>query len=58
MKSAKTIDNSYFDNLKFWYELTKAPADSGYVVYGGEKTYKTTLGTYVGWNDLTHIKYP
>lgn len=57
MKSAKTIDNSFFDNLKFWYELTNASSDNGYVVYGGEKSYQTNLGTYVSWNDLKRIKF-
>jgi predicted AAA+ superfamily ATPase len=56
MKSAKTIDNSYFDNLKFWYELTKTPTNSGYVVYGGEKSFKSNNGNYVGWRELDQIK--
>jgi hypothetical protein len=57
MKSAKTIDNSFFDNLKFWYDLTNTSPDNGYVVYGGEKSYQTNLGTYVSWNDLKRIKF-
>lgn len=55
MKSGKTMDKSFFDNLKFWYELTKSQTDSGYVVYGGEKSYQTSMGTYVSWNDLKRI---
>ena len=56
MKSARTLDNSFFDNLKFWYELTKTSSDSGYVVYGGDQTFKSNFGTYVGWRELERIK--
>jgi len=55
MKSGKTMDNSFFDNLKFWYEITKTQTDSGFVVYGGEKSYQTSMGTYVSWSDLKRI---
>jgi hypothetical protein len=36
MKKNKTISNSYFDNLEYWHQLTAAPKEPGYVVYGGE----------------------
>ncbi len=55
MKSGKTMDNSFFDNLKFWYKITKTQTDSGFVVYGGEKSYQTSMGTYVSWSDLKRI---
>lgn len=55
MKSAITIDRSFFDNLKFWYELTNTSSDIGFVVYGGDQTMKTSSGTYLSWKDLDSI---
>ena len=57
IKSGKTIDNSYFANLKYWRRLANMPADYGYVVYGGEKTIKTSFGSFISWQDIDSISY-
>ena len=56
IKSSKTIDNSYFSNLKYWRTLAKMPEDYGYVVYGGEKTLQTSFGTFLSWKHLDQIQ--
>ncbi|MGP8337531.1 MAG: ATP-binding protein [Methanosarcinaceae archaeon] len=58
IKSGRTMSNSYFANLKYWRDLAKMPEDWGYVVYGGEKTLKTSIGSFVSWQDLDCIQYP
>lgn len=58
IKSGKTMSDSYFANLKYWRELAQMPEDWGYVVYGGIKTLKTGIGSFVSWQDLDSIKYP
>lgn len=55
MKSAKTMDKSFFDNLKYWYGLTNNPVDSGAVIYGGEKSMKTSNGSLISWMNLDLI---
>ncbi len=57
IKSGKTIDNSYFSNLNYWRDLAKMPKDYGCVVYGGEKTLKTSIGSYISWKHLDRIQY-
>ena len=57
IKSGKTIDNSYFSNLKYWRNLAEMPKDYGYVVYGGEKTLKTSIGSFISWKHLDRIQY-
>jgi len=55
IKSGKTIDNSYFSSLKYWRELAKMPKDHGCVVYGGEETLQTKIGSFISWKDLDRI---
>jgi predicted AAA+ superfamily ATPase len=52
IKSGRTMNDSYFANLKYWRTLAKMPEDWGYVVYGGEKTLETSIGSFVSWHDL------
>lgn len=56
IKSGKTISNHYFDNLKYWRNLTKTPDDWGYVVYGGDKSYKSSIGSFLSWRDIEQIQ--
>lgn len=55
IKSGKTISNSYFDNLKYWHQLTGIPDDQGYVVYGGEQSLQTSTGSFISWKHLRQI---
>ncbi len=52
IKAGKTIDKSYFANLKYWRKLADMPADYGYVVYGGDTSLQTGFGSFVSWRDL------
>ncbi len=55
IKSGKTISNSYFDNLRYWYQLTGMPDNHGYVVYGGEQSLQTSSGSFISWKHLNQI---
>jgi predicted AAA+ superfamily ATPase len=55
IKSGKTISNSYFDNLRYWHQLTGVPDDHGYVVYGGEQSLQTSSGSFISWKHLKQI---
>jgi len=55
IKSGKTISNSYFDNLEYWHQLTDAPKEQGYVVYGGDQSMQTSAGSFVSWRELERI---
>lgn len=55
IKSGKTMTNSYFDNLKYWYQQSGKEGENGYVVYGGEQSMKTTFGSFISWRELESI---
>jgi len=57
IKSGKTINTHYFANLKYWRKLTNAPDNLGYVVYGGDKSLKSSSGSLIGWQDLEKISF-
>lgn len=54
IKSGKTITNEFFDNLKYWYELTKSK-NKGFVVYAGNDNQKRSIGTVMSWNSAYKI---
>ena len=55
IKSGKTISDSYLTNLKYWLKLAKIPEDQGYVVYGGDRSLQTNMGSFISWQQLDHI---
>jgi predicted AAA+ superfamily ATPase len=55
IKSGKTISDSYLTNLKYWRKLAKIPEDQGYVVYGGDRSLQTNMGSFISWQQLDHI---
>jgi len=55
IKSGKTISTSYFNNLKYWQSLAALPEDQGYVVYGGDQSMQTSVGTLIRWRNLDRI---
>ncbi|MBU0936695.1 MAG: DUF4143 domain-containing protein [Spirochaetes bacterium] len=57
IKSGKTITTSYFDNLRYWQDLSGAGKDNSCVVYGGDQSLQTNSGKLVSWRDLQSIDY-
>jgi hypothetical protein len=57
IKSGKTIANSYFDNLRYWRQISGIAEDMGYVVFGGEQSFQTSLGPILSWKELNQIPY-
>jgi len=55
IKSGKTISNSYFDNLEYWRQLVKLPKQQAYVVYGGDQSLQTSVGSFISWRELDRI---
>lgn len=55
IKSGKTMSTSYFDNLKYWRSLAGLPESQEFVVYGGDQSMQTSIGTLISWKDLDLI---
>lgn len=55
IKSGKTVSTAYFDNLKYWRSLADVPEKREFVVYGGDKSLRTSAGVLVSWRHLERI---
>jgi hypothetical protein len=55
IKSGKTMSTSYFENLIYWRSLAALPENQEYVVYGGEQSMQTSVGTLISWRNLDRI---
>jgi hypothetical protein len=54
IKSAKTINASFFDGLREWMHLANE-AERPFLVYGGEAGQQRTVARVVGWRDIGSI---
>ena len=52
IKSSKTIQEKYFDILKYWISLTKNKNENMYLVYGGNDILVRNNIKVVGWNSI------
>ena len=55
IKSGKTMNESWFSNLKYLRKVTGDEIANLNVIYGGDKTYKTSDGDYIAWSDIDKL---
>jgi len=54
IKAGKTFSYDFLKNIKYWNKISNNNSDT-FVIYGGEKTYKTEDIDVISWNDITTI---
>lgn len=52
IKSGKTRNNSFFDNLLYWQKLSGEKSENLNVIYGGDEDVKTSAGNFVSWKNI------
>ena len=52
IKSSGTVNEKYFDGLKYWKELTKIDTDDLYLIYGGAENMIRNGMNVVSWNNI------
>ena len=52
IKSSETINEKYFDGLKYWSELSKIDKENMYLIYGGKENLKRNGMNVVSWNNI------
>lgn len=55
IKAGKTFNIDYFKNLIYLNKLSENTAENTFVIYGGEKSYKTKDGNILSWNNFNKI---
>lgn len=55
IKAGQTINNSFFDGLKYWQEISGATPNACFVVFAGSEGQKRIVGTVVDWRSCKKI---
>ena len=56
IKAGKTMSSSFFENLNYWRSLTSFAEHQEYVVYGGDQSIQSSLGSLISWKELNRIE--
>jgi uncharacterized protein len=51
IKAGRTINSDFFNNLKYWQNITNNEKENAYLIYGGKEIQKREYGNVAGWND-------
>ncbi|MDC7224491.1 MAG: AAA family ATPase, partial [Spirochaetales bacterium] len=52
VKSSKTVNEKFFDTLKYWHSLTGSEWENLYLIYGGEENYRRNGMNVISWNNI------
>ncbi|MGL1892777.1 MAG: ATP-binding protein [Spirochaetaceae bacterium] len=52
IKSAKTVQEKFFDTLKYWEKLTSKDRSNIYLIYGGQENYIRENFNVVSWDNI------
>lgn len=55
IKSGKTRNASFFQNLNYWKKLSGDSPQNMHVIYGGNENLKTSMGNYVSWRNILDV---
>ncbi|MCH5346689.1 MAG: ATP-binding protein [Muribaculaceae bacterium] len=55
IKSSRTFSKDFFKGLTRWSNLSVSTKDDNFVIYTGDKEYKTSSGTVVPWRDIDGV---
>ncbi|MCO6497676.1 MAG: DUF4143 domain-containing protein [Chitinophagaceae bacterium] len=55
IKSGRTINNHFFDSLKYFQPLSGALPQDSYLVYGGDEVQKRSIANVLSWKNLDEI---
>ncbi len=52
IKSGRTVDSAYFDELRYWNKLAETDGSENIVIYGGDENQSRTAGRVMSWRSL------
>jgi predicted AAA+ superfamily ATPase len=52
IKSGKTIQQNFFDGLRYWIKLTNSKPKDNFLIYGGTDNYSRKDINVIGWNSI------
>ena len=55
IKAGKTINTSFFDELKYWNEISDIKPKNNFLIYSGSENQKRSIGNVLGWQSLNKV---
>jgi len=55
IKSSKTIVSDFFDNLKYWNQLSGVLPENSFLVFAGDQSQKRSAANVLGWKNLDAV---
>lgn len=55
IKAGATLRQEYFDQLKYWNQISGNPPANSYVIYGGPSRLNTSAGTFIPISEITPL---
>lgn len=55
IKSALTINDSFFTGVSYWNELAQTSPDDSYVIYGGDKNWHRSKAHVIAWSNIDDL---
>ncbi len=55
IKAGKTINSSFFDELKYWNEISGTKPEDNFLIYSGDENQKSSVGNILGWQSLGKV---
>ena len=52
VKSSKTVQEKFFDTLKYWHSLSETELENLYLIYGGEENHRRNGMNVLSWNNI------
>lgn len=58
IKSGRTLGSDFFAGLEYWQSISGQTADRSFLIYGGAKEERRTVGRVLPWNQTTDVYLP
>ncbi len=55
VKANQTVNTNFFDELKYWNEISGTVSKNNFIIYGGDKNQKWNMGHILGWQSLDKV---
>ncbi len=55
IKSAKTINDNFFENLNYWNNLSNNPKENTFIIYAGNENQKRSAGNIISWHNIASV---
>jgi uncharacterized protein len=55
IKSGKTVDEHFADNLFYWQKLAATDKNNLHVIYGGDSNFKTSTASFITWKKMGDV---